>query len=126
MSQTTVKNQLLDVALRIREMREIVGYSIGEMAEKTEISQELYREYEAGNADLPFSFMHKCAKIFGLELTELLEGHSAKLTGYTVTRKGKGMVTASEDGITIQDMAAMFRQKLATPYWVTYEYSQEL
>ena len=125
-NQNTVKNQLLDVALRIREMREIVGYSIADMAEKTEISQQLYQEYEAGSADLPFSFMHKCAKVFGLELTELLEGHSAKLSGYTVTRRGKGMVTASEDGITIQDMAALFRQKLATPYWVTYQYSQEL
>ena len=125
-NQNTVSNQLMDVAARIREMRGIVGYSIQEMAEKTEISQELYIEYEAGRVDLPFSFMHKCAKIFGLELTELLEGHSAKLTGYTVTRRGKGMVTASEDGITIQDMAAMFRQKLATPYWVTYEYSEEL
>ena len=55
----TVNNQLLDVALRIREMREIVGYSIEEMAEKTEISQTLYKEYEAGTADLPFTFMHK-------------------------------------------------------------------
>ena len=124
--QNTVTNQLLDVALRIREMREIVGYSIAEMAEKTEISPALYMEYEAGSADLPFTFMHKCAKVFGLELTELLEGHSAKLSGYTVTRRGTGMVTASEDGITVQDMAAMFRQKLATPYWVTYEYSDEL
>ena len=125
-SQNTVTNQLLDVALRIREMRQIVGYTQAEMAEKTQISQALYAEYESGTVDLPFSFMHKCAKIFGLELTELLEGHSAKLSGYAVTRKGKGMVTASEDGITIQDMAAMFRQKLATPYYVTYEYSQDL
>ena len=124
--QNTVTNQLLDVAQRIREMREIVGYTAAQMAEKTEISQALYMEYEAGSADLPFTFMHKCAKIFGLELTELLEGHSAKLSGSTVTRKGMGMVTASEDGITVQDMAAMFRQKLATPYWVTYEYSDEL
>ena len=122
----TVSNPLLDVALRIREMRQIVGYSIAEMAVKTEISQELYQEYEAGTVDLPFSFMHKCAKVFGLELSELLEGRSAKLTGYTVTRKGMGMITASEDGITIQDMASMFRQKLATPYYVTYEYSDEL
>ncbi|MBE6925539.1 MAG: cupin domain-containing protein [Ruminococcaceae bacterium] len=125
-NQETVTSPLMDVALRIREMRQIVGYSIAEMAEKTEISQELYREYEAGTADLPFSFMHKCAKVFGLELTELLEGSTAKLSGYTVTRKGEGMITASEDGITIQDMASMFRQKLATPYWVTYTYSEEL
>ena len=125
-NQNTVNNQLLDVALRIREMREIVGYSIPQMAEKTEISVELYREYESGKVDLPFTFLHNCAKLFGLELSELLEGRSAKLSGYTVTRNGKGMVTASEDGITIQDMAPMFRKKLATPYWVTYEYDETL
>ena len=118
-NQTNTANQLMDIALRIREMREIFGYSIEEMAEKAEITKELYLEYEAGSTDLPFSFLHKCAKVFGVELTELLEGHTAKLSSYTVTRKGKGMVTASEDGITIQDMASMFRQKLATPYWVT-------
>ena len=124
--KNTTQNPLLEVALRIREMRMIVGYSTRDMAEKTEISQALYEEYESGKLDLPFSFMHKCAKVFGLEITELLEGHSAKLSAYTVTRRGKGMVTASEDGITIADMAPMFRQKLATPYYVTYEYSEEL
>ena len=125
-NQSAASNQLMDVAQRIREMRQIVGYTIAEMAEKTELSEQLYMQYEAGATDLPFTFMHKCAKIFGLELAELLEGNSARLSGYAVTRKGKGMVTASEDGITIQDMAAMFRKKLATPYYVTYEYSEEL
>ena len=119
-------SQLMDVALRIREMREIVGYSIPQMAEMTEVSVDLYREYESGRADLPFTFLHKCATVFGLEPSELLEGRTAKLSGYTVTRRGKGMVTANEDGITIQDMAPMFRKKLATPYWVTYEYDESL
>ncbi len=118
--------QLMDVASRIRDMREILGYSTQKMAEDTELTEEQYRLYETGTVDLPFTFIHKCAKIFGVEITVLLEGRSAKLSGYTVTRQGKGLVTASEDGITIQDMAPMFRRKLATPYWVTYQYSQEL
>ena len=124
-NQSTV-NQLMEIALRIREMREILGYSKQKMADMTEVSEETYRLYETGTVDLPFTFMHKCAKVFGLEITDLLEGQSAKLSGYTVTRRGKGLVTASEDGITIQDMAPMFRKKLATPYWVTYQYSSEL
>ena len=126
MTNQSTASQLMDIALRIREMREILGYSIQEMAERTETSEETYRTYEAGTIDLPFTFMHKCAKVFGLELTDLLEGRSARLSGYTVTRKGKGLTTASEDGITIQDMAPMFRKKLATPYWVTYQYSAKL
>ncbi len=126
MSNMNPTTQLMDVAMRIREMREILGYSVEEMAQKTELTEETYALYETGTVDLPFTFMHKCAKIFGVEITVLLEGQSAKLSGYTVTRRGKGLTTASEDGITIQDMAPMFRQKLATPYWVTYQYSAEL
>ena len=126
MTNMNPDTQLMDVAMRIRAMREILGYSTAKMAEQTELTEEQYRLYESGTVDMPFTFMHKCAKVFGVEITVLLEGHSTKLSGYTVTRKGKGLVTASEDGITIQDMAPMFRKKLATPYWVTYQYSQEL
>ena len=126
MSSQNPATQLMEVASRIRSMRELLGYSMQKMAELTEVSEESYKLYESGEADLPFSFMHKCAKVFGVEITVLLEGRSAKLSGYTVTRKNKGLVTASEDGITIQDLAPMFRKKLATPYWVTYQYSEEL
>ncbi len=126
MSNANTSTQLMDIATRIRGMREILGYSMQKMAEQTEVTEDIYRQYESGCVDLPFTFLHKCAKIFGVEITVLLEGRSAKLSGYTVTRRGKGLVTASEDGITIQDMAPMFRKKLATPYWVTYEYSEQL
>jgi len=126
MTNANPSTQLMDIATRIRGMREILGYSTQKMAEQTEVSEEIYRRYETGTVDLPFTFLHKCSKVFGLEITVLLEGRSAKLTGYTVTRRGKGLVTASEDGITIQDLAPMFRQKLATPYYVTYKYSEEL
>ncbi len=126
MTNLNPASSLMDVAMRIREMREILGYGTEKMAQLAEVSEETYCLYESGTTDLPFTFMHKCAKIFGVEITVLLEGQSAKLSGYTVTRKGKGMVTASEDGITIQDMAPMFRQKLATPYCVTYQYSADL
>ena len=126
MTNANPSTQLMDIATRIRGMREILGYSTQKMAEQTEVSEEIYCQYETGTVDLPFTFLHKCAKVFGLEITVLLEGRSAKLTGYTVTRRGKGLVTASEDGITIQDLAPMFRQKLATPYYVTYKYSEEL
>ena len=119
-------NQLERIAQRIRELREIFGYSTADMARMTDLDEKTYLSYESGTVDLPFTFMHKCAKVFGIEITDILEGHSAKLSGYTITRRGQGLTTASEDGITIQDMAPLFRQKLATPYWVTYEYSDEL
>ena len=39
-------DKLLEVARRIREMREISGFSIDEMAEKTDVTREEYLAYE--------------------------------------------------------------------------------
>ena len=103
-----------------------MGYSEAEMAEKTEVSLALYKAYESGEVDLPFTFIHKCALAFGIDITDLLEGHSSTLTSYTVTRKGMGQQTAKEAGIDIMNMAPKFKNKLAEPYWVRYEYSDEL
>ena len=123
---STSLNQLSEVAYRIHQMRDIMGYSVEEFAEKTEVSVEEYLAYESGNADLPFTFIFKCANAFGIQMTELLEGRTAKLRSYTVTRKGCGQNTAIEDGIIIQNMAPEFMNKLAEPYYVRYAYSPKL
>ncbi|MBE6562626.1 MAG: cupin domain-containing protein [Ruminococcaceae bacterium] len=118
--------QLAEIAVRIKEMRDIMGFTVAQMAEKTEVDETLYNEYEQGKTDLPFSFIHKCALAFGIDITELIEGHTAKLSSYTITRKGQGQETAKEDGIEIRHMAPMFRKKIAEPYFVKYEYKEEL
>jgi acetyl-CoA synthetase len=123
-TQTTT--QVNEIASRIRGMREDLGMTQAEMAEKTEVSLENYQAYELAEIDLPFSFIHKCALSFGIELNELLEGSSAKLSSYTLTRKGEGRETAKEAGIEIENLAPMFRKKIAEPYYVHYEYDPEL
>ena len=120
------ENNLMEVAQRIREMREISGLSVSEMAEKTEVSLDTYLNYESGSVDLPFTFIHKCAQTFRIGISDLLEGQSARLSSYTVTRKGHLMDPITEDGIQITNMAPMFRNKIAEPYFVKYEYSSEL
>ena len=46
MSSTT--DQIQEIALRIREMRAIMGYDAAEMAEKTELDEATYLRYESG------------------------------------------------------------------------------
>ena len=123
---TVSTDKLKEVAKRIREMREICDITETDMAKKTEVSLEDYRAYENGELDFPFTFIHKCSLAFGIGITDLLEGQSAHLSSYTVTRKGQGQETAKEDGIEIQNLAPLFRKKIAEPYWVRYEYSEEL
>ena len=118
-------NMLMEVAARIRELRDIEGYTAEQMAELTNTSIQEYKGYEAGEMDLPFSFIHKCALALGVGITDLMEGRSANLTSYTVTRKGAGQTTARETGIEIMNLAPQFRRKIAEPYYVRYDYSAE-
>lgn len=124
MDTTHVNTQLMEVAFRIREMRGICGFTEAEMAARTDTTPEEYRAYEAGMVDLPFTFIHKCSLAFGIGITDLLEGHSAHLSSYTVTRKGQGQQTAKEPGIEISNLAPFFLNKLAEPYYVTYDYDE--
>ncbi|MCF0238815.1 MAG: AMP-binding protein, partial [Sphaerochaetaceae bacterium] len=132
MALTTMEQDLMPkndnklIALRIKELREIMNFSVSEMAEKTGVSEILYKVYESGSSDLPHSFLFKCAKAFGVEYDDLRIGQSARLSTYEVTRCGNGAVFANEDGIVLQNMASMFKKRLGTPYWTTYTYSEEL
>ena len=118
-------NELLkDMSSRIKELREIGGKSTAEMARLTEVDERDYIDIESGKKDPPFTFLHKCALAFGIDITALLEGHSAKLSHFQVNRAGQGPVTVNEQGILIRNMAAMFKDRLATPYFVTYDYDE--
>ncbi len=125
MDYQAVDERVREVAARIREMRMVSGLSEEEMAARTRVSADDYRRYEAGLVDLPFTFIHTCAQIFGIGIADLLEGHSANLRSYTVTRKGQGTVTAKEPGIEISSLALQFLGRIAEPYWVRYAYSEE-
>jgi len=45
-------NQLQEIALRIRDMREILDFSIEEMARHTQLDTDTYIQYESGSVDL--------------------------------------------------------------------------
>ncbi|MBQ6625367.1 MAG: AMP-binding protein [Clostridia bacterium] len=119
-------DKLKQIAERIHAMREISGFSVEEMADKTEVTVEQYEQYEKGMIDFPFTFIHKCSLAFGIGITDIIEGQSAHLRSYTVTRKGNGRETAKEEGIEIQNLAPLFDKKIAEPYWVKYEYDKSL
>ncbi|MEA5059587.1 MAG: AMP-binding protein [Candidatus Pelethousia sp.] len=119
---TRAPKELMEVAARIHDLREISGYTPEEMARNTNVGLSDYLSYESAQADMPFTFIHKCALTFNVGITDLMEGRSASLSSYTITRKGQGQTTAKEKGIEIKNMAPFFRDKIAEPYWVTYEY----
>ena len=57
MTTNTAKEQLLEIASRIKELREIMGWTTAEMSQKTQVSEQQYIIFESANADIPFSFI---------------------------------------------------------------------
>lgn len=52
--------------------------------------QAEYTALEGGEQDFSFTFLHKCAEKFGVDIVELLTGENPHLSFFTVTRKGRG------------------------------------
>ena len=54
--------EIVQVARRIRELRDILGFSVREMAETVDCTEEEYLACENGESDFSFTFLYKCAK----------------------------------------------------------------
>lgn len=113
---------LKDVALRIRNAREILGLSEEIMAQNTDITADEYKAYENGEKDFDFTFIYKCAKCLNLDPTDLLKGASPTLTSYEVTRRGGGLPITRKEGYEYKNLASMFKNKTAEPYHVIIPY----
>lgn len=114
-----------EIAQRVRELREIMGYSEKEMAEKTDTSEEAYRIFESGETDVGFTFIYKCAKAFGVDIKDLLEGSSPILTLYNATHKGEGLPIERKSGFEYHHLAPYFKNKTAEPFHVKIPYIEQ-
>ena len=117
--------KIKEMAARIRELREIEGYTAAEMAEKTGVSESEYLACENGESDLNFAFIYRCALAFNVDVSSIIEGSTPKLTNYVFTKAGKGQKIEKAHGMTYFNLASKFRNKIAEPLFVEATYSEE-
>ncbi len=86
-----MNTKISEIAERIKGLRDDCGYTAEQMAEAANVTLVEYQEYEAGAIDFPYSFLHRCATKFGVDVVELLTGESPHLMGYTIIRSGGGL-----------------------------------
>ena len=123
-SATGLEFKLQEMAQRIRTLREIVGLTAEEMALKTGVSVSEYSDCEAGRSDLNFAFLYRCALALNVDVTDIIEGSSPRLAGYTVTRKGDGQQIQKAHGMTYFNLASAFKNRIAEPLYVVSEYDE--
>ncbi len=114
-----------EMAARIRELREIEGLTVYEMAAKTDVTPEEYLACEQGKSDLNFAFIYRCALAFGVDVTDIIEGHSPTLHSFTVTRAGEGQEISNAHGMRYSNLAYSFRNRIAEPLYVRSFYDEE-
>ncbi len=117
--------KIKEMAGRIKELREIVGLTPAEMAVKTDVSIEEYIQCESGKSDLNFAFIYRCALALGVNVTDIIEGHSPTLRSYTVTKNGAGQEIANAHGMTYYNLAYAFQNRIAEPLYVKMAYDEE-
>jgi len=121
-NMTGMTYKIREIAGRIRELREVTGISVEEMAQRTGVTVEEYLQYEAGNRNMSIAFLYRCVLIFGVDFGDLLEGHSPKLRSYALTRKGEGQRIEEAHNMIGFNLAAGFRNRIALPLYMELKY----
>lgn len=122
---TALDYKIGEMASRIRELRELLGLSVEEMAQKTDVSVEEYTLCESGEQDLNFAFIYRCALALNVNVTDIIEGYSPTLKSYTVTRRGMGQKVSQAHGMTYYNLAYAFQNRIAEPLYVKTKFDPE-
>ena len=124
MEQDNITYKIQETANRIRELREISGISVEEMAQRTGVSVEEYIACESGSRNMSIAFLYRCVLIFGVDMGDLLEGRSPRLRSYALTRKGEGQRIEEAHHMVGYNLAADFRNRIALPLYMEIKYRQ--
>ncbi|MGI6049478.1 MAG: helix-turn-helix domain-containing protein [Acetivibrionales bacterium] len=117
-------DKIIEIAMRIRGLREDFNISVEEMARIVEVSPQDYLEYEGGKRDFSFTFLYKVAHRLGLDISELLTGSSPTLSKYTHVKKGRGLSIERRKGFKYQSLAYLFKNRNAEPFLVEAGYDE--
>ena len=123
-TMTGMDFKIREVAQRIRELREVSGFTVEQMAQRTNLSVEEYIQCESGNRNLSIAFLYRCTLSFGVDLGDLLEGRSPKLRSYDLTRKGEGQRIEEAHHMIGYNLAADFRNRIALPLYMKAKYRE--
>ena len=114
-------DDFLQMARRIREMREICGFSVDEIAQELNVSRAVYESFERSGEDIPISVLYELARCFRVDLHEILTGQTPRLDDYCLVRRGMGTHIERFPGYRFESLANRFANKIMQPLLVTVE-----
>ena len=110
---------------RIRDLRHIHNFTNEYMAGACGISADEYISYEKGEHELNYAFLYTCSQVFNVDVNELIEGEVPNLSSLSVTRRDDKSTMSRANGMTVQDRASKFRNRMVEPLIVTVDYDPD-
>ena len=114
-----MNEQIKDIGLRLRALREDMDITTEEMASKLEVDHDSYLAYENGEMDFSFSLIYNAAEILGVDVLDLISGNAPTLSMCCMVKKGKGYSVKRDEEYDYKHLAYTFRNKKAEPFLVT-------
>lgn len=116
-----MSEEMRQLAKRLKEIREICGCSVEDVASRLCVSLEQYLGYEENGENIPISILYELANNYGVDITELLTGKSPKLSNYCVVKKGQSTGVDRYPGYHFGSLAYNFKRRIMEPLMVTVE-----
>lgn len=113
-----MNEQIQEMAMRIRSLREDLGVTAAEMAAIHGMPEAEYLRQESGEQDFSFTFLYNTAERLGVDMTDLLTGAGPTLNTFTVVRRGGGLSMMRRSGFSYRNLAHRFRHRTAEPFVV--------
>lgn len=117
-------NELTEIAARIRELRDVCGYTADELADELRVDRVTYSEYET-DGNFPISVIYEIANKFKVDFNELVTGEESRLDSYQVIRRGHGRAVSRFTGYRYKDLAFKMKHKIMQPLLVTLDPSDK-
>jgi transcriptional regulator with XRE-family HTH domain len=109
---------IMEIANRLKELREIENISVERMSELTGVPVKKIQEYENGTVDIPIGYLTEAAIHYHVEITEIITGEKPRLHMYTICRAGRGVSVERMKEYEFQALASNFVRRKCNPYLV--------
>lgn len=123
--QNNMGNDFHELAERIRELRDVCGFTAEELAAELGVDVGVYKSYEENGENIPISLIYQLANKFGVDFNEILTGIPARLNTYHIVKRGTGKPVSRYTGYRYEDLAFRYSKKVMQPLLVTLEPSDE-
>jgi len=113
-----MKEELKEIAARVKVLREIMDVSAEKLAKELGFDPSEYISWESGEKDFPMGALIEIASYFKVDLSELLTGSASKLKTFCVTRASEAPEVSRRPMYSYWNLAFNFHRKKAEPFLV--------